>query len=310
MAQLSRPYQIALLALATLVLVWFVALHRPGAGSTSSSSPSVSSAGGGSASGSSSAGGSSSVYHGAAPGVEGLSKDINKAHGAVATSEHNAQELQQKSAQASGEAAAGGKAGAAGAAASGSQGTASTHAGSDAKRHAAAVRSAQHSQHSKAHPSPAAAAAGPTAALILHHLTAATHPSIALRAISKTVPAWERIFIGKMKSYLAPASQATIAGELKHGKTVLLLFLNPVSYDDDATAIETVVAAHELGHKVSVHFAKANRVNSFGSITRDIQVYQTPTLLIINHKKQVTTLTGFTDSFAIEQAVAEARKSP
>jgi hypothetical protein len=307
MAQLSRPYQIALLALGALVLVWFAALHRPGAGSSSSSSPSVSS----------SAGHSSSVYHGSAPGVEGLSKDINKAHGAVATSEHNAQALQQKSAQASGEAAAGGKAGAGGAAGtagSGAQGPSSSHAASTANHTAAgssAARTRQSAQHShaKAHHSSEAAAAGATAALILHHLTAATHPNVVFRALKISSAGWEHTFISAMKSYLEPASQTTVAAELKHGKTVLLLFLNPRSYDDDATAIQMVAAAHELGHhKVAVHFAKANQVNSFGSITRDIQVYQTPTLLIVNHKKQVTTITGFTDSFAIKQAVTEARK--
>ncbi len=54
--------------------------------------------------------------------------------------------------------------------------------------------------------------------------------------------------------------------------------------------------AHRLGHSVAVHYALAKQVNSFGSITRDIQVYQTPTLLIVNPKRQVTTLTGYTDS--------------
>lgn len=321
MAQLSRPYQIALLALGALVLVWFAALHRPGAGSSGSSSPSVSSSAGGSSasssSGSSAAGHASPVYHGSAPGVEGLSKDVNKARGAVATSEHNAQALQQRSAQASGEAAAGAKAGAggaAGSAGSGAHGPGVAHAANTANHTgtgSSAVRPRQSAGHSHAsvHPPSEAAAAGVTAALILHHLTAATHPNAFFRAIKVNPAGWEHTFISAMRSYLQPASQATVAAELKHGKTVLLLFLNPRSYDDEATAIQTVVAAHELGHrKVAVHFAKANQVNSFGSITRDIQVYQTPTLLIVNHRKQVTTLTGFTDNFSIEQAVEEARK--
>jgi hypothetical protein len=325
MAQLSRPYQIALLALAALVLVWFAALHRPGAGSSSSSSPSVSSAAGGSSvsssSGSSAAGGSSSVYHGSAPGVEGLSKDINKARGAVATSEHNAQALQQRSAQASGEAAAGGKAGAgagAGTAGSGAQGPGAARAGSTAGRTgggsvaARPGRSAQHSQHAHTRGSHSGATAGATAAFTLHHLTEAVHLKAVIDlldpALKARVATAEGVFIHAMSSYLKPASQATVAAELKHGKTVLLLFLNPSAYDDDAVAIEIVATARKLGHKVAVHFARANQVNSFGSITRDIQVYQTPTLLIVNHKKQVTALTGLTDSFAIKQAVTEARK--
>jgi hypothetical protein len=324
MAQLSRPYQIALLALGALVLVWFAALHRPGAGSSSSSSPSVSSSAGGSSagssSGSSSAGGSSSVYHGSAPGVEGLSKDINKAHGAVATSEHNAQALQQKSAQASGEAAAGGKAGAggaAGSAGSGAQGPGVAHPASTANHAAAGSsavrpgRSAQHAQPAHTHGSHSGPTAGATAAFTLHHLTEALHLKVVIDlldpALKARVAKGEGVYIHAMTSYLKPASQATVAAELKHGKTVLLLFLNPSAYDDDAVAIETVEVARKLGHSLSVHYARASQVNSFGSITREIQVYQTPTLLIVNHKKQVTTLTGLTNAYAIEQAIAEAR---
>ena len=43
---------------------------------------------------------SGQVYHGSAPGVEGLTKAIAKAHGAVSTSEGNARQLEEKSAQA------------------------------------------------------------------------------------------------------------------------------------------------------------------------------------------------------------------
>jgi hypothetical protein len=80
------------------VVVWFVALR----GHSSSSEPAATSP---ASQASSSPGSQSSVYHGSAPGVEGLTRDIQKAHGAVARSEHNAAQLEQKSAQASGESA-------------------------------------------------------------------------------------------------------------------------------------------------------------------------------------------------------------
>ncbi len=57
---------------------------------------------------------------------------------------------------------------------------------------------------------------------------------------------------------------------------MLLLFLNPRSYDDAGAAIDTADVAHKLSHHVVAHLALANQVNSFGSITRKIQVYQTP----------------------------------
>ncbi len=138
-------------------------------------------------------------------------------------------------------------------------------------------------------------------------LVEAIDPALGLRA---KVAHGEHVLIARMKSDLQPAPPAKIAAELHQGKTVLLLFLNPRAYDDDATAIDTTDVAHKLRRHVVAHLALANQVNSFGSITRDIQVYQTPTLLIINPKREVTTLTGLTDEFALEQAIAEAKGRP
>ncbi len=284
MAQLSRPFQIALLALGVFVLAWFAVLHRPGGASTGSSSPSVSSSAGSSsasASGSSPAGGSSSVYHGSAPGVEGLSKDINKAHGAVAASEHNAQALQSKSAQASGEAAGGGTPSAA------SHRPAGAHTGATVSTPASTAAGS----HTQTHASTGTASASKAAAAASQR-TPRAHSGSAAAAPSKS----------------APPLQAAVAGELKQGKVVLLLFWNPRSSDDAAVDRQVRAAAHKLGRSVAVHTARARQVDSFGSITRDIQIYQTPTLLIVNPHRQVTTMTGYTDAFAIEQAVAEARK--
>jgi hypothetical protein len=107
MAQLSRPFQIALFAaLAGLALyaVWFVALRHPATESSSSGrATSSSSAAGQAPAGSSSPAAPTRVYHGAAPGVEGLTRDIAKAHRAVAESQGNKQELERKSAQLAGE---------------------------------------------------------------------------------------------------------------------------------------------------------------------------------------------------------------
>jgi hypothetical protein len=104
MAQISRPLQVVLAAAGLLVVVWFVALRGHSSSSEPGATPSASSSQPSQAS--SSPGSPSSVYHGSAPGVEGLTRDIQKAHGAVATSERNAAQLEQKSAQASRESAA------------------------------------------------------------------------------------------------------------------------------------------------------------------------------------------------------------
>jgi hypothetical protein len=337
MAQLSRPFQIALIALGVFVLAWFAVLHRPGGSSSSSSSPSGSSAASsaahpsGSASNGSGAAKSSSVYHGSAPGLEGLTRDVQRAHGAAAQVESNGREVQSKAAQGTGEAPGGGTPAAAahsaasahtGAGAGSSAGTSAATAAAAGSRarthtHTAGSGAQRHTHTSSGTHTSNGAATTATAALTLHHLTEALHlkavvdlveaidPRLGLKA---KVAHAEDVLVARMRSDLQPTPPATIAAELHQGKTVLLLFLNPHSYDDDATAIDTAETAYKLRHHVAAHLALAGQVNSFGSITRNIQVYQTPTLLIINPKLQVTTLTGLTDGFSIEQAVNEARK--
>ncbi len=98
MAQISRPFQIALVTLALFVLVWFAALHRrtSSSGGGSGSSPAVSSAPAkpSAAAQAKAAAAPTHVYRGTAPGVEGLSRAIDKAHGAVAQSQQEAHKLE------------------------------------------------------------------------------------------------------------------------------------------------------------------------------------------------------------------------
>jgi hypothetical protein len=338
MAQISRPFQIvlvALLALAMLIVAWFMVLHRSsGTESSGTSSPSVSASAGGSANhaithASSAGGGSGRIYHGPAPGVEGLTRDIKRAHEAAAQEARGGSYDEKHAGQTpAATASAGAPASAASHASTGTH-SASTHHAAAATVRAHPGASVSHSRasattgshapahattgsHAQAHNSHSTAAAGATAALTLNHLAEAVHLKAVINlldpALRAKIATADGRYVTAMKSYLQSASQATVTAELKQGKTVLLLFLNPHAYDDDAVAIETVTVAHKLGHSIAVHFAQADQVNSFGSITRDIPVYQTPTLLIVTPKRQVTTLTGLTDHFSIEQAVAEARE--
>lgn len=103
-AQVSRPFQIALGAVALFGLVWMIAL-RAHSSNPSEPAPSSSSAptAATSPAAQSKAAKPTHVYHGAAPGVEGLTRAVAKAHGAAATSQQSANQLQRKSAEASGE---------------------------------------------------------------------------------------------------------------------------------------------------------------------------------------------------------------
>jgi hypothetical protein len=100
MAQVSRPFQVGLAAVAVLAAVWLVAL-RGHSGSGSGSGGSAATVQQQPPHPSRPASTSTSPYRGSAPGVAGLTRAIEKARGAVALSERNARQLQRKSAQAS-----------------------------------------------------------------------------------------------------------------------------------------------------------------------------------------------------------------
>jgi len=302
MAQLSRPFQIVLVAVCLLAGVWLFALQG-GSSSTSGSatSPAAPASSPTTQSGSSSAGAAEAkaaaptpIYHGSAPGVEGLTRAIAKAHGVVATSQQNAKQLEEKSAQASGTSAS--ASGSSGASTSSQPATPVTHASSSATRTAQA---------------PAPTASAPAAA----------------RASTKQQSIKAPTGTGR-----TAARQVLVERALKEGKVAVILFWNPKGFDDDVVRQELLLleAIHHLIHplarvpqvrralersglelekKFAAFQATASQVASFGSITRGVQVYGTPTLLVINKRGQTITLTGVQDAFSIEQAIDEARNS-
>ncbi len=261
MAQLSRPFQIALLAVVLFAGAWFFALRAHPASTGGSSAPAHSA--------SENPAAPTPVYHGPAPGVEGLTRAIAKAHSVVAQSQQSAKQLEGRSAPPS--SAASEKA-TSGASTAGSQPASST---------ASKGLSAPH---------PATTHKGSTAA----SAPSASRGSTAAQGRGHVA---------------SPSMQATVEGELKQGKLVTILFWNPKASVDVAVRREVEAAGHTLGGKIAVHYARADQVGSFGSITRAVPVFQTPTIVIINKRGQATTLTGLTDAFSLEQAVEEARHS-
>jgi hypothetical protein len=262
MAQLSRPYQIALGVVAVLGLVWAVALrgHAANPSEPSPASPAKSAPAPTAASEAKAAAAPTPVYHGAAPGVEGLTRAIAKAHGAVATSQQNAQQLQDKSAQASGE----------------------SHSASPASG-VAAVKSA----------------AG----------ASATQRSIEAAALARRTASRAHARSGSSSHKGRTPAQIQVEGELVHGKTVMLLFWDPKSTVDQEVRSQAEALAGGSKGSVTVHAALPHQVGTFGKITEVVHVYQTPTILIVNRRGVVSTLTGLTDVFALRQAVREARSA-
>ncbi len=104
-----------------------------------------------------------------------------------------------------------------------------------------------------------------------------------------------------------PKMQAAVERQLQQNKTVLILFWNPNGYDDTVVHGELPAVQRYGRGSVVVHYASAKQVGEYGTITNAVQVNQTPTLLIVEPHGQTTTITGLTEAFAIDQAIAEAR---
>jgi hypothetical protein len=282
MSQISRPFQIALVAFLLIFALWFVVLRGHSSGSESSpsaassssqpaSSPQSSAGSSSSASSGSSAPGSS-TYHGSAPGVAGLTRAIAKARGAVAQSQQEA-----KSRPGSGHAA--------GSTSASSSSAAATHAAKSATK---STSHASHSTVAKAHAkAPAAKAPSATSA-----------PSGAASAAATG----------------APAQEVAVQSELKAGRTVIILFWSPSGSDDRAVHGELralQVLDKKFGRKankeLAVHYAHGSQVGQFGAITRSLQILQTPTTIVISPSGNAKTLTGLVDAYTIQQAISEAR---
>jgi hypothetical protein len=103
------------------------------------------------------------------------------------------------------------------------------------------------------------------------------------------------------------AKQALVEGELAHGQTVIVLFWSARGAVD--VAVRAQLRRLHRGRKLVVHLASGGEVGRYGTITRSLQVDQTPTMLVIAPSGKTKTLTGLVDAYAIEQAIAEARSS-
>jgi hypothetical protein len=282
MTKISRPFQIALVAVVLLAAVYLVALRKHSSSSESSAptpvassatTSSASSAGTSASNGSAaspSAGSGTSTYKGSAPGVGGLTRAIQKARGAVTESEQHAKVLQQKATVASGSAEK------LGSSATGTAGSAAATGGTAAAKHNAATTHASNSSAS------------------------------AVKAKSKT-PA-SKTKTAKTTNGV-PLRQARVEGELAHGKVAALLFWNPSGSVDKTVRRELQATARKLHGKLAISVARSSEVGSFGTFTRTVQVYGTPTILLINPAGKTASVTGLTDVFSLEQAITEIKQS-
>lgn len=314
MTQISRPFVIAVAAVLLFAAVWFVALkpHTSSSTETTVSTPAPSPRPSGAAEEKANAA-PSPIDHTSTPGLEGLTKDINRAHGAVAATQANGRRVEEKATQASG-----------GGPASTTPGTSS--AGQTATPRVPAPTS--HATHRTA-TAPSTSKSSSTAASVRSAAAAAAaRRAQAAQGKAASEAAKAAASAGKETTTRIPARQALVEVALKEQKIAVLLFFNPHSAEDQVVRLSVglIAGVHELFEslqsnprtskqsgdslgKIAVFEAEPSQVASFGSLTRTVQVLQTPTILIINPLGQVTSIPGYTETQAISQRIDESRKA-
>jgi hypothetical protein len=301
MAQLSRPYQIILGVAVVFGLIWAVALRSHGSNPNEPTASTPTAPNSASANGSSggNAAAPTKIYHGAAPGVEGLTRAIAKAHGAVAESQSNVQEQANRAQALTGEAQVSATATHTTAAGKTTQSVTATHRTS-------AIPSLANRTVTSVHKT--TLAHGTTT--VTHTSTTTVHTATPVhRVVAPTDKPTVRVRGTVKHSSTKSPQQLAVEHELAQGKTVMLFFWTPSSTVDQQNEAQAKTLSERSKGAVTLHLALASQVGEFGTITEVVHVYQTPTILIVNRHGVVSTLTGLTDVFALEQAVQEAQSA-
>ncbi|HET6506280.1 MAG TPA: hypothetical protein VFG42_05795 [Baekduia sp.] len=94
---------------------------------------------------------------------------------------------------------------------------------------------------------------------------------------------------------------------LAKGKTLVVLFEGKGTDDQEARRAVHLTAKADPKHVVSAYIP-IGKVGDYEKITTDVQIYGSPTVLVIGADRKATALTGFVDAPSIQQAVGDARR--
>jgi hypothetical protein len=152
--------------------------------------------------------------------------------------------------------------------------------------------------------SPAPAASQPKAAAPAHashasasHAAAASHTATSASA-AKAKPAVKHTVSAQQR-------QTVIETGLNHHKVLAILFFNPAAADDRAVK-------HELdeiparGGKVVKLAVPLSELTRYPVITNQVQVTESPTLVLIDGQRKADLLTGYLDQLELSQRVSDA----
>jgi hypothetical protein len=108
------------------------------------------------------------------------------------------------------------------------------------------------------------------------------------------------------KAPSTPAARASaVAAAIREHKVLALLFYNPAGADDQAVdhELNSVSTHHGAVFKLAIPVAE---LANYVSLTEQVPINLTPTLVVIGRNGQAGEIAGFTDTFEINQRIADA----
>jgi hypothetical protein len=96
-----------------------------------------------------------------------------------------------------------------------------------------------------------------------------------------------------------------VARALAVGKVLALLFYNPAATDDRAVRQELAAVPAHAGRVLKLALP-LSQLASYSTVTQQVPVTVSPTLVLVDHQRQASTIVGFADRFEIAQRVADA----
>jgi hypothetical protein len=96
-----------------------------------------------------------------------------------------------------------------------------------------------------------------------------------------------------------------VARALASHRVLAILFFNPAAADDRAVKQE-LASVPTRGSKVVKLAVPLSELSRYGVVTNQVQVNESPTLVLIDGHAQAETITGFADRFEIAQRIDAA----
>jgi hypothetical protein len=151
---------------------------------------------------------------------------------------------------------------------------------------------------------PKTESASPSAPAVPVATPAASKPAVTPATKATTKPAAKTTKPATKTSKATADRSAPILSELAHKKVVVMLFWTPKGADDRAArgAIRGIDRHHG---KVVTHVASIENVGDYEAITRNVDVLQSPTVVVIGPDHKARTIVGYTDHVEINQTVSD-----